>query len=126
MSRADGGGEWYVWILWGVGVRLVAKECVIGCFAWVEKCVDRLSGESGNYLYNQWEMRSGDFGIRNPAWNNFVQKIAGRAAKDLGVKADASGPVRAEMSTVRLWKVGACLQPCKECVHLLDLKWWVF
>ena len=84
----------------------------------MEKCVDRQSGKAGEYLYHQWKMRRGSFELRNPAWNNFVQRIAGRAAKDLGVKADAAGPVRAEMDRVRLWKVGACLSPCKECVYL--------
>ena len=83
----------------------------------VEKCLDRISGTSGTCLHNQWELRTGNFDIRNPAWNNFVQKIAGRAAKDLGIKADA-GTVKADMDRVRLWAAGACLSPYKECVHL--------
>lgn len=74
----------------------------------------------GEYLHNQWEMRSGNFDIRNPAWNNFVQRIAVRAAKDLGVKAGA-GLVKTDMDRVRLWAVGASPPPYRECVHLPDL-----
>ena len=61
-------------------------------------------------------MRTGDFDIRNPAWNNFVQRIAVKAAKDLGVNLDG-GLVKAEIDRARLWTVGASLSPSKECIH---------
>ena len=85
----------------------------------VEKSPDRLSGLSGKYLHNQWETRSGDFDIGKSAWNHFVQRIATKAARDLGVEVDG-GAVKVKMDRLRFWKVGACLPPLKECVSWLD------
>lgn len=65
-------------------------------------------------------MRTGNFDIRNPAWNNFVQRIAVKAAKDLGIMSDG-GPVKAEIDRARLWTVGASLPPYKKCVRRPDL-----
>lgn len=68
-----------------------------------------------------------NFDIRNPAWDEFVQRIAIEDIKDLGIKVDA-GVVKEEIYRVRVWAVGACLPPSKEyvnwpylgCFHRLD------
>lgn len=64
-------------------------------------------------------MKTGTFELRNPAFNKFVQRIAVKAAQDLGLKANG-GPVVAEIDRLRLWAGGAYLPPFKECVRGLD------
>lgn len=60
-------------------------------------------------------MKTDKLAIRNPAWNKFVQRIAIKAAEDLGIKSDAE-IVRAKIDRVCLWAVAASLTPYKECV----------
>ena len=73
----------------------------------VEKAVDR---KSGKYLHNQWEMKKDNLMIRNPAWNEFVQRITVKAAEDLGIKTDV-GTVKADMDRAHLSAVGGSIQP---------------
>ena len=73
----------------------------------VEKAVDRKSAE---YLHNQWEMKEDNLMIRSPAWNEFVQRISVKAAKDLGIKTDV-GTVKANMDRAHLSAVGGSIQP---------------
>lgn len=79
----------------------------------MERSVDR---ESGKHLHHQWEMKRDKMAIRNPAWNEYVQNVAAKAAEALGIKPDA-GAVKAELASIRLWTAGACLAPYKEYVN---------
>ena len=76
----------------------------------VMKPVDRLSGP-----HSQWETKSDNIFVRNPAWNVFVRKIAGKAARDLGTKPKA-GAVDAKLVKARFWRAGARMPPHKEWV----------
>ena len=78
----------------------------------MERSVDR---ESGKYLHHQWEMKTDKLAIRNPARNEYVQKVAAKAAEALGIKSDARA-IKAELKGARLWTVGACLVPYREYV----------
>ena len=62
--------------------------------------------ETGKYLYNQWEMKSDSVSMHNPAWNGFVQKMAVKAARDLGIEPDA-GAVKAKLARAHLWAAKA-------------------
>ncbi|KAM0799822.1 hypothetical protein BDR22DRAFT_933360 [Usnea florida] len=62
------------------------------------------------YLPNQWEVEPQSFDIRNPAWSKFVEMVAIKVSKDMGLKPDAE-PLEARMTSVRLWASGACLPP---------------
>lgn len=82
----------------------------------MDKSVHRGPGrDAGKVLHNQWEMKPENLDIPNPAWNEFVQGIAIKAAEDMGIREDARA-VRAELDSARLWAVQACLTPYKECV----------
>ena len=88
----------------------MAKTDCTDVAAQVMKPVHGLSGPQ-----SQWETKSGNILMRNPAWNGFVQKIAGKAARDLGTKKDA-GAVDAKLVKARFWKAGARIPPHKEWV----------
>lgn len=66
------------------------------------------SVHGGSALLGQWEMTYNNVRMCNPAWDGFIQKIAVRAARDLGVESDA-GAVEAKLVRARLWTVGACM-----------------
>lgn len=78
----------------------------------MQKSVDK---DSENSLHNQWEMGLDSLDVRNPTWNKYVQKIAIKAAGELGITHDAR-VVKADMDRAHLWAVGACLPPYKEYV----------
>ena len=69
-------------------------------------------------LPNQWEVIPKNFEIRNPDWHKFVEKVAIKATKEMGVKPDV-GPLKASKasSRLRLWTSGACLPPHKEYIY---------
>ena len=83
----------------------------------IEMSVDEMS-DSGKSLPNQWDVKPKNFDIRNPYWHKFVEKVAIKANKDMGVKPDA-GPLKASKasSRLRLWTGGACLPPHKEYIY---------
>ena len=84
----------------------------------IERSVDETS-DSGRPLPNQWEVMPKNFDIRNPDWHKFVERVAIKATKDMGVKPDA-GPLKASKgSRLRLWTSGACLPPHKEYIYWL-------
>lgn len=100
-----------------MGCRIVCSEDPLAeTIPLMVKSIDR---QSGGYLQDQWEVKTGRIDIRNPAWDLFVQRIAIKASQDLGVKADG-GAVKAEMNKLRLWAVGASLAPYMECVYWPD------
>lgn len=74
----------------------------------------------GKYLHNQWEMKSDSISMHNPAWNKFVQKIAVKAARDLGTKSDA-GAVAAKLAKAHLWAADARMPPHKAWVIQIPL-----
>lgn len=75
----------------------------------VMKSVDRGSGKC---VHNQWEMKSDSVSMHNPAWNEFVQEIAVKAARDLGTQSDA-GEVAAKLAKAYLWAADARMPPHK-------------
>lgn len=75
-----------------------------------------VAGESEYHLENRWELKSDDIKVRNPAWTKFVQNIAVKAAKELGIKPDA-GAVKAEISKAYFQAAGAHVPPYKEYVN---------
>ena len=87
-----------------------AKSGRTGIVPQVVKSVDR-----GSALHGQWEMESDNIRCFNPAWNGFVQKIAVRAARDLGTKSD-DGAVEAKLVKARIWTADACMPPYKKWV----------
>ena len=83
----------------------------------IERSVDETS-DSGRVLPSQWEVMPKNFDIRNPNWHKFVEKVAIKATRDMGIKPDA-GPLKASKvgRRLRLWATGACLPPSKEYIY---------
>ena len=71
------------------------------------------SCHGGSALHGQWEMKSDNLRLRNPAWKGFVQNIAIKAAHDLGTKSDA-GTVEAKLVRARIWAAKAYMPPHKK------------
>ena len=88
----------------------IAKSDDTGTIPQVVKSVDR-----GSALQGQWEMESDNIRPFNPAWNGFVQRVAVKAARDLGTKPDARS-VEAKLIKARLWAAGANIPPRKKLV----------
>ena len=70
------------------------------------------SVHGGSTLHKQWEMKSDNLRLRNPAWNGFIQKLAVKAARDLGTKSDAGAVAR--LVKARLWAAEAYMPPHKK------------
>ena len=68
------------------------------------------SNHGGSTLHRQWEMKSDNLLLRSPAWNDFVQRIAVKAAHDLGTKSD-DGAVEAKLVKARIWASEASMPP---------------
>ena len=73
------------------------------------------SVHGGSTMHNQWEMKNDNLRLRNPAWNGFVQRIAVKAAQDLGTKSDG-GAVEAKLVKARIWAAEAYMRPHKKWV----------
>ncbi|CAD6588710.1 MAG: hypothetical protein ASARMPRED_003700 [Alectoria sarmentosa] len=63
-------------------------------------------------------MKTDKLAIRNPARNEYVQKVAAKAAEALGIKSDARA-IKAELKGARLWTVGACLVPYRDIPYVV-------
>ena len=101
----DGTGSMQLWT-----AESIAKDDRAGLCPQMVKCVDR-----GSVLDGQWEMNGGNLLMRNPSWDEFVRKIAVRAARDLGTKSD-DGMVEVELVKARIWTPEASMPPYKKCV----------
>ena len=65
------------------------------------------------YLPKQWVANPQSFDIRNPAWSKFVEMVAIKVSKDIGIKPDP-GSLEASMTSVHLWASGDYLPPSIE------------
>lgn len=101
--EGDAGKERVKLYIW----TIIANIDHVGLIPRVVKSVDRASGK---YLQNQWEMQSDSVSLHNPAWNKLVQKIAVKAARDLGINRDAAA-VAAKLAKVHIWAAAACIPP---------------
>ena len=96
----DGTGRAKLWI-----ADRMAKDDRAGIVPQVVKTFHRRSAQ-----HRQWEMKSDNLRLRNPAWNGFVRRIAVKAAQDLGTKSDG-GTVEAKLVKARIWAAEAHMAP---------------
>ena len=62
------------------------------------------------YLPNQREVKPQSSDIRNPAWSKFVEMVAIKVSKDMGLE-PGPGSLKASMTSVHLWASGDYLPP---------------
>jgi hypothetical protein len=60
-----------------------------------------------------WEISPGDFEMRNPAWQPFLQGVVTKVSAGLGVDATGNG-VSAELYKLLLYDEGALFKPHQE------------
>jgi len=60
-----------------------------------------------------WEVSPGDFELKNPAWQSFVQSVVTKVSAGLGVDATGNG-VSAELYKMLLYDEGALFKPHQE------------